>query len=746
MRIASPCLASLLLVGLVATPAAAAEEPVRLNVGLVAGADPAAVLAGLGDRAGAVKRVHGLDAITVEVAEPDRDSVIATLRDHSGVRYAEPDGQVHADAVTVNDPQTFNELFHLAVNRVPDAWTWTTGSTAVTVAVVDSGVTRNRDLDDGRVLTGYDFVDSDTSPADADGHGTAMATLIAAEANNYYGNAGVCMSCRILPVRVLEQQAEGPAAGAAADAAAGIVWAAEQGAQVVNVSFSTPVESETLRDAVDRATQLGALVVAAAGNDGGTARAYPAAFEPVVAVGAVTNTGRPHEPTNQNSVTDQWIDAAADDMLGVGSGSQVTFPNGTSVASSIVSGIAALAFSTGSDVTAAEVRAAITSSGFRPSTQPAHSAPLVDAARVIYAFTRADEQTPTVTDIGFTVPRPVSVDGITVRPKAADDHAVAGYRLLVDGAEVGATAATLQAAPMTWKPPTGSEGEVTVTVEAIDLAGRVGRMSRVVPVDTIAPKMTVVSPFYFDVVHGSITVEIRTPETAPQRITANGVTLTQVPGTDRWIGEVPAASSVEMMVIDAADNVTRESRPVTVDDEGPAITGLTPAANTRVRGTFTSTLQGVQDVIGVARAELWANGRYVGSDNVAPYSMAVNSGAANGSVVLTWRLTDRFGNTRTYTRTVVADNAGPALVISRAPKNKAKIKGATKVYMKASDASGISRVELIVNGKVVARDYTAGYLLGFNASKQKKTMKVQVRAYDKLGNVKYTSTRTWYRK
>jgi hypothetical protein len=66
--------------------------------------------------------------------------------------------------------------------------------------------------------------------------------------------------------------------------------------------------------------------------------------------------------------------------------------------------------------------------------------------------------------------------------------------------------------------------------------------------------------------------------------------------------------------------------------------------------------------------------------------------------------------------------------------------------VKAADASGVARVELLVNGKVVARDHKAGYLLSLNASKQKKTVKIQVRAYDKLGNVKYTSTRTWYRR
>ena len=66
--------------------------------------------------------------------------------------------------------------------------------------------------------------------------------------------------------------------------------------------------------------------------------------------------------------------------------------------------------------------------------------------------------------------------------------------------------------------------------------------------------------------------------------------------------------------------------------------------------------------------------------------------------------------------------------------------------MRASDAGGIARVELIVNGKVVSRDTKSGYLLSVNTRKQKKTMKVRVRAYDKAGNVTWTTTRTWYRK
>ncbi|MBG0560501.1 Ig-like domain-containing protein [Actinoplanes aureus] len=125
---------------------------------------------------------------------------------------------------------------------------------------------------------------------------------------------------------------------------------------------------------------------------------------------------------------------------------------------------------------------------------------------------------------------------------------------------------------------------------------------------------------------------------------------------------------------------------------------MTPAASARVRGTFTSTLGGVT------------------------------------------------GNIREYTRTAITHNQGPTVSITKAPRNKAKVKGTVKVYVKAADAAGVARVELVVNGKVVSKDVKAGYVLSVNTAKRKKRMKVQVRAYDKLGNVTYTTIRTWYRK
>ncbi len=84
--------------------------------------------------------------------------------------------------------------------------------------------------------------------------------------------------------------------------------------------------------------------------------------------------------------------------------------------------------------------------------------------------------------------------------------------------------------------------------------------------------------------------------------------------------------------------------------------------------------------------------------------------------------------------------------ITKGPKNKAKVKGTVKVSVSAKDTHGIARVELLVDGTVVATDRTAAYTLSVDTTKRKKRMKARVRAYDRAGNVAYTSTRTWYRR
>lgn len=158
------------------------------------------------------------------------------------------------------------------------------------VAVVDTGVS----LPGGaRVLPGVDLVAHDGDAADENGHGTAVAATI----------AGACGRCAILPVRVLSQTGRAPWSRVAA----GIVWAVDHGARVVNVSIAGPGGSKALRDAVTYAAARDVLVVASAGNGGDAKRQYPAAYANVVAVAASDASGRLADWSSRGG----WVDLTA---------------------------------------------------------------------------------------------------------------------------------------------------------------------------------------------------------------------------------------------------------------------------------------------------------------------------------------------------------------------------------------------------------------------------------------------------
>ena len=142
---------------------------------------------------------------------------------------------------------------------------------------------------------------------------------------------------------------------------------------------------------------------------------------------------------------------------------------------------------------------------------------------------------------------------------------------------------------------------------------------------------------------------------------------------------------------------------------------------------------------------LYADGKYVGRDTTTPYAVKYNSGRLNRAVKFQWKVYDRAGNSAVYNRTLIADNKVPTVKITSGPKNGAKVKGTVTLKASASDSSGIARVELLINGKVVAKDTTSGYSFKIKVSKYGKKIKMRVRAVDKLGNAVKTSTRTWKR-
>ena len=186
-----------------------------------------------------------------------------------------------------NDPD-YDRQWALPHIQAETAWKEADELDAITVAVIDTGVCMSHEDLVGRVLdNGYDFVDNDDDPDDVFGHGCSVAGIIAANIDNGIGIAGFAPNSAILPVRVL-----GPGgSGSMADVAAGIVYAADEGADIINLSLGSMVGSQVTKDAVDHAVAKGVTVIASAGNSGGNLPGFPARYENVVAVGAIDPNG-----------------------------------------------------------------------------------------------------------------------------------------------------------------------------------------------------------------------------------------------------------------------------------------------------------------------------------------------------------------------------------------------------------------------------------------------------------------------
>jgi serine protease len=337
-----------------------------------------------------VKR-EGAPASTT-VAVRDGESVREAARelsDRPGVAYARPNYIARASAYTPNDPG-FPLQWNLATSaagiNMPDAWGTArqlrrAGGKDVVIAVLDTGVAYQRfrrfrrapDLN--RFAGGYDFVAGDRHPNDQNGHGTHVAGTIAQSTGNAVGTAGIAYRARIMPVRVLDAAG----AGDTLSISRGIRYAARNGASVINLSleFDAAVRAAQIPDivaALDYARRRGAIVIAAAGNQGSPQVAYPARARHVVAVAATTAHGCQAEYSNSgvhvdisapgggadaaNTDTPYDVATCRPDLGGdfiyqqtfIGSVARFGLPpgyEGTSMAAPHVSGVAALLIGSG---------------------------------------------------------------------------------------------------------------------------------------------------------------------------------------------------------------------------------------------------------------------------------------------------------------------------------------------------------------------------------------------------------------
>ena len=315
-----------------------------------------------------------------------------------------------------NDP-LFARQWNLPLIQVPDAWAVSQGRGA-TVAVLDTGVAYE-DYDDGpysfrklpgfsrtRFAPGYDFVDGDPHPNDGLGeapdrpaHGTHTAAVIAETSNEGKGTASVAPNATIMPVRVLDWDGNGDVA----QIAAGIRFAADNGAQVVVMSLAG-TDTGPVAEAVSYAAGRGVILVAPSGNQGAAGLRFPASHPDVISVGAVA----PDKTHAYYSNYGEGLDLVAPggdvskDLTrdgepdGIRQGTFVETlagfcycqKEGTSSAAPHVGGVAALLVASGLATTPAQVRHALVSSALDlgdPGPDPVFGAGLVQASDALAA-------------------------------------------------------------------------------------------------------------------------------------------------------------------------------------------------------------------------------------------------------------------------------------------------------------------------------------------------------------------------
>ncbi|MCH8147297.1 MAG: S8 family serine peptidase [Planctomycetes bacterium] len=364
------------------------------------GAD-AAKLARLYFDAGAsqLETFEEIDLTVLKVSADNLHKVAAQLADSSLLETIAKNYVFEVSRIP-NDP-AFEEQSYLDQIHVPEAWDTSIGSEEMIVAVVDSGVDADHpDLRD-RLLVGWNVQERNTNTVDAVGHGTHVAGLVAAAANNEVGVAGVSWDSPLLPVRVTDDRGR----VASRHLAAGILWALSHDARVINVSFAPLWGDRVVRAAATCAFNRGAIVVISAGNGSGTTTAR--GYREALFVGAVNRFDRIASFSDRGP----FVDLVAPGVSLYSPDRQTDYSrvSGTSFAAPIVSGVVALAWAVNPDVRPVSIQAAVLESSVDLGLQGEDSTygyGLVDAAAAVSrALEIAESTDETPPEVEITRPK-----------------------------------------------------------------------------------------------------------------------------------------------------------------------------------------------------------------------------------------------------------------------------------------------------------------------------------------------------
>jgi thermitase len=399
-------------------------------------------------------------------------SFVQALEARAEVEFAELDQILSVQQLIPNDPLYFSD-WSWSLSRVgaPDAWSTTTGNPNVIIAILDTGVDGTHEDLISQMTPGWNIYDNNSDTHDVHGHGTAVAGIAAASSNNGVGIASVCWNCRIMPVRISDDYG----LATYSDIASGLVWAADHGARVANISYNA-TDSSTVSRSASYFQKKGGVVTVASGNSGtyDNTQDNPC----VLTVGATDSTDTLYSWSNTGSNLDLVAPGFVYSTM-VGGG--YTVGQGTSMAAPLVAGAAALIFSVNPNTTPSQVQDILKQSADDLGTtgwDPVYGYGRLNIAQAVnmaLALASPSDLIPPNDTITSPTQGQIVSSSVSVLVNVTDNVGVVRVDLYVDGVLYGSSASS----PFTikWSTRKAASGAHTLQSRAYDAAGNVGASS-----------------------------------------------------------------------------------------------------------------------------------------------------------------------------------------------------------------------------------------------------------------------------
>ncbi len=512
----------------------------------------------------------------VDLPKGSEKAVANKLKNNPHFKFAELDERVEVSAAA-NDPYAGSQ-WHLPKIGANTAWDSTQG-TGITIAILDSGQDASHPDLVGNTVAGYNAYENNTNTADVCGHGTKVAGAAAAVTNNGAGVAGVAGQAKIMPVRIAFYDAGCYAYFSTM--ASGVTYAADHGARVVNISYSSVPTSSAVQSAANYLRSKGGLLFVSTGNN-----ARDENFTPTTTMIPVSST----DSADNLSSFSSWGNFTALSAPGSGiyttvSGGSYGAASGTSFASPIAAAVAALVMSAKPSLTADQVQNILFTTAVDLGTVGRDNKfgyGRVNAAGAVAAALSTPTPDTTAPTVAITSPAGGStVSGlVSISVNAADNVGVSRVELKVNGTVVASD--TSGPFGFSWDSAGVSNGMNNLVAIAYDAAGNVATSSTVqvnvanaVPppvADTVAPVITITNP-----VAGRVSGNVSVQLNASDNSGAAGITMSlyidgklKASGTGssmtyNWNTRKEAAGShtIQAVARDAAGNTSTTSVQVT---------------------------------------------------------------------------------------------------------------------------------------------------------------------------------------